>query len=203
MYDKSIWENVAVTAQAVCVGYFFGAVAGVVIGYVLGRAPFVAAVFQPYIRALAAVPKIALVPLLVLVFGIGVQAETANVVLMVFIMVVFSTFSGVAGVRADFVNLARIMGARKVTVATRIVIPAALPAIMSGLRAGVPFAFIGAITSEFIASSSGLGWLMQRATAQYDPTGLFAALVYLVVLVWLFVQVIHAIERRVLRWQRR
>jgi NitT/TauT family transport system permease protein len=203
MYDKSIWENVAVTAQAVCVGYLIGAAAGVVIGYVLGRAPFVAAVFQPYIRALAAVPKIALVPLLVLVFGIGVQAETANVVLMVFIMVVFSTFSGVAAVRADFVNLARIMGAPKVTVATRIVIPAALPAIMSGLRAGVPFAFIGAITSEFIASSSGLGWLMQRATAQYDPTGLFAALVYLVVLVWLFVQVVHVIERRLLRWQRR
>jgi NitT/TauT family transport system permease protein len=203
MYEKSIWENIAVTAQAVCVGYLIGAAAGVVIGYVLGRVPFIAAVFQPYIRALAAVPKIALVPLLVLVFGIGVQAETANVVLMVFIMVVFSTFSGVAAVRADYVNLARIMGASRLTVAAKIVVPAALPAIMSGLRAGVPFAFIGAITSEFIASSSGLGWLMQRATAQYDPTGLFAGLCYLIVLVWLLMQVVQAVESRLLRWQRR
>ena len=203
MYDKSIWANIAVTAKAVCVGYLIGAGAGVLVGYVLGRAPLVAAVFQPFIRALAAIPKIALVPLLVLVFGIGVKAETANVVLMVFIIVVFSTFSGIAAVRPDFVNLARIMGASRLTVATKIVVPAALPAIMSGLRAGVPFAFIGAITSEFIASSSGLGWLMQRATAQYDPTGLFAGLFYLTVLVWLLIQVVHVVENRLLRWQRR
>ncbi|MBO0826390.1 MAG: ABC transporter permease [Streptosporangiales bacterium] len=203
MYQKSIWVNVWVTARAVCIGYLIGAAAGVVIGYVLGRVPFVAAVFQPYIRALAAVPKIALVPLLVLIFGIGVKAETANVVLMVFIMVVFSTFSGIAAVRADLVNLARIMGAPRLTVATRIVVPAALPAIMSGLRAGVPFAFIGAITSEFIASSSGLGWLMQRATGQYDPTGLFTGLFYLTVLVWVLVQLLRIVESRLLRWQRR
>jgi sulfonate transport system permease protein len=203
MYDKSIWANIAVTAKAVCIGYLIGAAAGVVVGYVLGRAPFVAAVFQPYIRALAAIPKIALVPLLVLVFGIGVKAETANVVLMVFIIVVFSTFSGIEAVRPDFVNLARIMGASRLTVAMRIVVPAALPAIMSGLRAGVPFAFIGAITSEFIASSSGLGWLMQRATAQYDPTGLFAGLFYLTVLVWVLMQVVQLVENRLLRFQRR
>lgn len=203
MYKKSIWVNIGVTAKAVCVGYLIGAATGLLAGYVLGRAPFIAAVFQPYIRALAAVPKIALVPLLVLVFGIGVRAETANVVLMVFIMVVFTTFSGIAAVRADLVDLARIMGAPRLTVATRVVLPAALPAIMSGLRAGVPFAFIGAITSEFIASSSGLGWLMQRATAQYDPTGLFTGLFYLTVLVWLLVQLLRVVESRLLRWQRR
>lgn len=203
MYQKSIWVNIEVTARAVCIGYLIGAAAGVAVGYVLGRVPFVAAVFQPYIRALAAVPKIALVPLLVLIFGIGGRAETANVVLMVFIMVVFSTFSGIAAVPADLVNLARIMGAPRLTVATRIVVPAALPTIMSGLRAGIPFAFIGAITSEFIASSSGLGWLMERATAQYDPTGLFTGLFYLTALVWLLVQLLRVVESRLLRWQRR
>lgn len=203
MYGKTVWENLTVTATAIAIGYLIGCVSGIVVGCVLGRVPFVAAVVEPYIRALAALPKIAVVPLLVLIFGIGVKAEAANVVLMVFIVVVFSTFSGTALVNEELVNAARVMGASRWTVTMRIIVPAALPAILSGMRAGVPFAFIGAITSEFIASSSGLGWMMHQATSQYDPTGLFAGLVYLTVFVLCTVQLLRLVETRLLRWQRR
>lgn len=203
IYGKTIWFNLGVTAKAISIGYLIGSASGIVVGCVLGRAPFVAAVVAPYIRALAALPKIAVVPLLVLIFGIGVKAEAANVVLMVFIIVVFSTFSGAAMVNEELINAARVMGASRWTVTFRIVLPASLPAILSGLRAGVPFAFIGAITSEFIAASSGLGWMMQQATSQYDPTGLFTGLVYLTAFVLCLVQLLRLAENRLLRWQRR
>jgi NitT/TauT family transport system permease protein len=198
----TIWKDIATTLRAVAEGYAIGTVGGVLIGYVLGRVPYVSRVFQPYIQALAAVPKIALVPLFLLIFGIGVTAEMVNAALMVFIMVVFATFDGVANVNKALVQLAQIMGAKRLTVARRVVVPAALPSIFVGMRAGVSFAFIGAITSEFLAAQSGLGWMMPQATSAYDPTALFAGLVYLMVLVWALAQLVGLVERRTLRWQR-
>lgn len=200
-FGATIWADIATTMQAVVFGYAIGSVLGVVLGYVLGRVSFLAQVFRPYLQALAAVPKIALVPLLVLIFGIGITAEMVNAAVMVFVIVIFSTFSGVANVPEDFVNAARIMGASRWVIARRIVVPAALPSVLVGMRAGVSFAFIGAITSEFIASSSGIGWMMQQATSQYDPTGLFTGLVYVVVLVWAFAQIVALVQNRLLRWQ--
>lgn len=202
LHGSSMWANSVHTITAVLIGYVLGAVAGLVIGYVLARVAFLAEVFEPYLRAIAAVPKITLVPLLVLIFGIGIQSEAANVVLMTFVIVVFSTFSAVAGVNEDLVHIARIMGAGRTTVALRIIVQAALPSIMGGLRAGVPAAFVGAITSEFIASSAGLGWFMQEATSQFDPTGLFTGLVFVMVFVLLMVGILELLQRFLIPWKR-
>lgn len=203
LFGVTIWADLATTLNAVAIGYAIGGAVGIVLGYALGRVPFLAEVFRPYLQAVAALPKIALVPLLIFIFGIGVTAETVMVAIMVFIIVFFSTFSGVVSVREDLVDVARIMGARHRTIATRIVMSATLPSVLSGLRAGVSFAFIGAITTEFIAATSGLGWMMQQATAAYDPVGLFTGLVYVIVLVWLFGLVVGLAQSRLLRWQRR
>lgn len=196
----TIYTHLWRTLKAIAIGYVIGVAAGVFSGYVLGRSAFLGALFRPYVTGFVAIPKIALVPLLVLIFGIGVESEIANVVLLVFIMVLFNTFSGVLGVKEEYVNLARIMGAGRVATAARIVIPAAMPSIMVGLRTGVSFAMIGGITAEFIASSEGIGWLIHQATASYDPTGLFMGVVYLVGLTWGLGQVVQLLEKRTLRW---
>lgn len=202
LFGASIWVDLRTTMEGVVLGYVLGAVAGCVIGYVLGRVQFIADIFQPYIQALAAVPKIALVPLFIVMFGIGVTTEMVNAAIMVFIIVVFSTFSGVMAVNQELVDLARIMGAKRVTVAGRVIVPAVLPSVFVGLRAGVSFAFVGAITTEFIAARSGLGWMMERATEGYDTTALFVGLVYVIVLVWLLAELVGLAEHRALRWQR-
>lgn len=201
-YGVSMWTNSQHTVTAVLIGYVIGAAAGLAIGYLLARVEFLAEVFEPYLRAIAAVPKITLIPLLVLIFGIGVESEAANVVLMTFVIVVFSTFSAVAEVHEEYVNIARVMGARRPTVTFKVVLPAALPAVMSGLRAGVPAAFVGAITCEFIASSQGLGWFMQEATSQFDPTGLFTGLVFVLVFVLAMVGIVDLVQWKVVKWKR-
>lgn len=202
LFGASIWTDLSVTIRAIVYGYLIGTAFGIVLGYLLARVDFIAQVFQPYIEAVAALPKIALVPLFVFIFGIGVTAEMVNAALMVFIIVLFSTFSGVAGVPEELVSAARVMGAGRWAVTSRIVLPAALPSILVGMRAGVSFAFVGAITSEFIAATSGLGWMMQQATSGYDTNALFTGLIYLVVLVWLLAQVIGLLQAWLLRWQR-
>jgi NitT/TauT family transport system permease protein len=200
--EVTIYSHLWHTVQAIAAGYAIGASAGVLAGYALGRSALLGGLFRPYVTAFVAIPKIALVPLLVLIFGIGMESKIANVVLLVFIMVLFNTFSGVLQVKREWVNLARVMGARRAEIAARIVLPAAMPSIMVGLRTGVSFAMIGAITAEFIASNEGLGWLIHQATAAYDPTGLFAGIVYLVVLTWGMGQLVHLLEKRTLRWMR-
>ena len=200
--DVTIYSHVWHTLRAIAAGYAVGATAGVLAGYALGRSALLGGVFRPYVTAFVAIPKIALVPLLVLIFGIGMESKIANVVLLVFIMVLFNTFSGVLQVKQEWVSLAQVMGAGRAAIAARIVIPAAMPSIMVGLRTGISFAMIGAITAEFIASSEGLGWLIHQATAAYDPTGLFAGIVYLVVLTWGMGQLVQLLEKRTLRWMR-
>lgn len=202
LFGATIWTDLSVTIRAIALGYLIGTAFGIVLGYLLARVHFIAQVFQPYIEAIAALPKIALVPLFVFIFGIGVTAEMVNAALMVFIIVLFSTFSGVASVPEALVDTARVMGARRWAVTWRIVIPAAMPSVLVGMRAGVSFAFVGAITSEFIAASSGVGWMMEQAASGYDTAALFTGLVYLVVLVWLLAQIIGLLQARLLRWQR-
>jgi NitT/TauT family transport system permease protein len=198
--DVTIYTHILRTLQAIVVGYAIGAATGVVAGYALGRSKLLGSLFRPYVTAFVAIPKVALVPLLVLIFGIGIKSEIANVVLLVTIMVLFNTFSGVRSVKEDYVSLARIMGTGEARIAARIVLPAAMPSIMVGLRTGVSFAMIGGITAEFIASDEGLGWLIHQATASYDPTGLFTGIVYLVVLTWGLGRLVQLLERRALRW---
>lgn len=202
LFGVTIWADLSVTIRAVALGYVIGTAFGIVLGYLLGRVDFIAQIFQPYIEAIAALPKIALVPLFVFIFGIGVTAEMVNAALMVFIIVLFSTFSGVAGVPESLVDMARIMGAGRWVVTRRVVIPAAMPSVLVGMRAGVSFAFVGAITSEFIASSGGVGSMMQQAATGNDTAALFTGLVYLIVLVWLLAQIVALLQARLLRWQR-
>jgi NitT/TauT family transport system permease protein len=82
-----------------------------------------------------------------------------------------------------------------------VILPAALPSILTGLKMGVPFAIIGAVLGEYIASNRGLGWLILYSTNSFDASGLWAGIVFLVAITWLLTQLVNVIQSRVLRWQ--
>jgi NitT/TauT family transport system permease protein len=104
-------------------------------------------------------------------------------------------------VSEEHVSIARIMGAGRVAITRRVIIPAALPSVLLGLKMGVPFGVIGAIIGEYIAATQGIGWLIIRSTSFFDASGLFAALFFLVAATWLLSQIVALIEARLLRWQ--
>jgi NitT/TauT family transport system permease protein len=201
LHGLTVFEHLLATGQSLAVGFSIGALLGIVLGFVLGRSALLARVFEPYLLGIYSIPKIAIAPLFVLLFGIGIESKIAVVVMGVFFMVFFSTFSGVLGVNEEHVNIARIMGAGRLAVTRRIIIPAALPSILLGLKMGVPFGVIGAIIGEYIAATKGIGWLIIRSTSFFDASGLFAALFFLVVATWILSQIVALIEARVLRWQ--
>ena len=199
----TIYTHILTTLQEIVPGYLIGATAGLLLGVVFARSAIVRAVLEPYLLALYSVPKIALAPVFILFFGIGIVSKIAIVIMGVFFMVFFNTYAGVSSVNEEYVNAARIMGSSRLQVFRRVVMPAAMPAIILGFKMGVPFAMIGAIVGEFIASFNGLGFYIKQATSFYDASGLMAGIVFLVVITWLISSVIGVLEGRVLRWQPR
>lgn len=201
LHGLTVFEHLLATGQSLAIGFTIGATLGIALGFLLGRSALLARVLEPYLLGVYSVPKVAIAPLFVLLFGIGLESKVAVVIMGVFFMVFFSTFAGVLGVSEEHVNIARIMGARRIDVMRRIVIPAALPSILLGLKMGVPFGVIGAIIGEYIAATQGIGWLIIRSTSFFDPSALFAALFFLVAATWMLGQVVSLVEARVLRWQ--
>ena len=203
IYSRTIYDHMFTTLKAIVIGYLIGAPAAALAGFLLGRSRLAAQVFEPYVLVFFAIPKISLAPLFVIVFSTGIQSKVAIVVIEVFFIVFYSTLQGVLQVNEDYVRLAKVMGASRFTVLRDVLWPAALPSIAAGLRLAVPFAMIGAILGEYIASNQGLGWLVLYFGSTLDATGLFSALVFLLLVVGLLDAVVGFIEARAVPWQPR
>jgi len=196
-----IWPHLITTGQELVAGYGLGAVAGVLAGYGLGRAPRVAAVVEPYLLAFYGIPKIALAPLLIIWFGIGIWSKVALAATMVFFLVFYTVFAAVRAVDRELVNLALVMGAREGQLGRHVYLPASMPSIMLGLRMAVPYAVIGVIAGEFASALRGLGLYINYASSTYDPAGVFAGISILLAFVLTANAFAGWVERRVLRWR--
>jgi len=201
VYGSTIYAHVWQTVQELALGYVLGSLLGILAGVIFARTPVLPRVFQPYLLSIYSVPKIALAPLFVLVFGIGLVSNVAVVTTGVFFMLFFNTYAGILNANQEYLNIARIMGASERTLFLRVIWPSALPSIFTGFKLGVPFAMIGAIVGEFIAAFRGLGYLILQATARFDVSGMLVAIIVLVIVVWAIGQLVIVTEGILLRWQ--
>jgi ABC-type nitrate/sulfonate/bicarbonate transport system permease component/energy-coupling factor transporter ATP-binding protein EcfA2 len=197
----TLYDQVRVTLSEMLTGYAIGGLLGIGLGFYFGRTRAVARVFEPFIFAFYGIPIIAIAPIFLLLFGIGPPSKVAISTMTSFFVVFFQTYSGVATLNEEHLQLARLMGASRGRVIRRILIPAALPFIFIGLRQAVPIAMTGSIIGEFVASSAGLGWLILRSSGAFDAATLFAAIIVMLFFVWFFGQVMATAERQLLRWQ--
>ena len=196
-----IWPHLATTARELVLGYFIGVAFGVAGGYMLGRAPRAASIFEPYVMAFYGVPKIALAPLFIIWFGIGIWSKVALAATMVFFLVFYNVFMGVRSVDRELVSLTMIMGANERQLSRHVFLPAAAPFVIMGMRMAIPYAVIGVIVGEFTSSIEGLGLFISQASSNYDPAGVFAGIGILLVFVFAANAVATRLERRLLRWQ--
>jgi NitT/TauT family transport system ATP-binding protein len=202
-FGKTIYADLATTLEEMAIGYVIGAALGILVGIFLARVRWLSRVFEPLILAAYSVPKVALAPVFIVLLGIGITSKIAIVAMELFFIVFFNTFIGVRDVREDFIRQAQINGAGPFSVLTRIVIPGALPSIMTGLKLGVPFAMVGAVIGEFIAASSGLGWFVVYSANNFDSQDLFAGIIVLVIVVWVLSQAMQIVERLAIPWSSR
>jgi NitT/TauT family transport system permease protein len=180
--DGSLWENLGATLLAMVLGYAIGTGVGIALGLLFGLMPRVYRVFSPYITALYAMPKIALAPLFVIILGIGIESKVALVAITVFFLVLNSTLDGVRNVDRDLVRTLTLMGATRFEVIGKVLVPATLPWIFTGMRISVRYAFTNTLLAELIASNSGIGFMIEYYTGIFDATGTYAAILVLVIM---------------------
>jgi NitT/TauT family transport system permease protein len=172
-----IFPHLWVTFYETIAGYVLGSLIGMLLGIWLGVARFMSRLLNPFLFAFYALPKIALAPLLVLWFGLGLESKIALSTVIVFFLVFYNTFTGVREVDQDMIDTVRLMKAHRHQVLVHVIIPSAMSWIFAGLKISIPYALIGAIVGELIAASQGLGFLVARMGADFDTTGVFAVLV--------------------------
>jgi NitT/TauT family transport system permease protein len=197
----SIWSNISVTLQEAVYGFLLGAVAGVVLGILFGRARLLAEVLSPFIQALNAVPRIVLAALFIIWFGLGMESKIATALVLVFFPVFFNAFQGAREVDRNLVDNARILGASRRQVLWSIVVPSATSWILASLHTAFGFALIGAIVGEYAGASKGVGLLISTAQGTFDAAGIYAGMILSTVLALLAELVLGSAERRLLRWR--
>lgn len=196
-----LWSDLRVTMIEASLGFVIGCFAGGCIGFILGWTRRLGDILEPYIVALYSIPKIALAPLFVLWLGIGVINKVMFAAMLVFFIVFFTTYRGVRSVDRDLVQNARLLGANRWDIWTKIAIPYSAVWMLTGLRIALPDALIGAIVGEFVASDSGVGYRIKEATAFVNTAGVFAGLLILLLISLSLLSLLKLMENRTMRWQ--
>jgi NitT/TauT family transport system permease protein len=201
LWSGLLLRHLAVTFQETAIGFLFGSLLGVVLGVLIGQSETVRRTFDPFLTAFYGVPKIALAPLFIMWFGIGMMPKIVLAAVSVFFLVLFNTLGGVREVDSKLINAMKVMGASRFQILAKVVLPASLPWIMLGLKLGLPYGFIGAVAAEMMASNEGIGFLTQSSAGQFDTAGVFCALVALMLVTTLMNEVLGLIEDRLFRWR--
>jgi NitT/TauT family transport system permease protein len=193
--------HIATTLSEIVMGLAIGVPTGTLVGILLGRTRLLSSLLRPVIVAANSVPVIALAPLLIMWFGLGLTPKVALVALVSFFLLFFNTYSGVATIDRDVLDALRLMGANRQEVLVKVVLPATMPWVLSGLKSALPYALIAATVGEMMLARNGLGFLITQFAGQYDMTGVYAALVVLMVLGVILAEIAARSEAWILRWR--
>jgi len=196
----TLWFHLRFTLTETLLGYVIGAGLGLGSALAVSLTRAGEPILRPFVLLAWATPKIALAPLVIIWFGIGVFPKVVLAATFVFFIVFLSTLAGLATVSPDLVSVVRVMGASPLTVFRKVAVPSAMPFIMTALRITIPAALIGAIVGEFISSNRGIGYLINAASSRYNTAEVFAGILSLLVLVLLMNAAVSAFERAWLRW---
>lgn len=191
LIGSQIWEwigqgvlltHVRATVLEMAIGFVLGTPFAVAAAFVLGSYRGAAEILEPIIIALYNIPKLALAPLLILWFGIDMTPKIVLVALVTFFLMFVNIYSGIRDVDRDLVNVVRVMGASPFLIFVKVMLPSAIPWILTGVKITLPYALTAAVAGEMMVSREGLGHLLAEAALMIDMTGVYAALAVLMLI---------------------
>ena len=202
LVHDELWTNTYYTIIATLIAFFVGSVLGILVGLICVRLPLLEEIFDPFVTLMNSFPRIALAPLFVVWFGIGVTSKVVLAVSVIFFILMLTTIAGARSVDRNLLALCRSLGASPWKVFRSITIPTAAPSIFAGLKLGLIYSFLGVIVGEMIASEHGLGQEAMKYSNLFQMDRVLAVLFFLAVITTLLAAGMTIVERRVLRWQR-
>lgn len=195
-----LWPNLASTVGSTFLGLIVAVSTGFGVGLLFSQRRRLADVLSPFIVALNSLPRIAFVPLITMILGLGVASKVATAWFIVFFLVFFNTFKGALSIERELMDFCRTLGASERQITRTVRIPNALAWTFTALPNAVSFSLIGVVVSEFVGSTTGMGYLITVALATLNAAEMFAALVVLSLVGVALVTIFRMIERRLLRW---
>jgi len=200
LYGPNIFGHTGRTLQRILTGYSCAVLLGVPIGVAMARSRVVARMLTPYVEILRPIPPIAFIPLTIVWFGFGLTQKTFLVFLGAFWPVLLNTIAGVRGVRNDVIRAGLMLGMGRWQLLYRVILPAALPNIMTGARIGLGTASVAVFAAEFVGAEDGLGWLTLTAESLLRTPDIVTGMIFIGLIGLALAGLFHLIERVVLRW---
>src|SRR2546423_649442 len=199
--DGSIYPHLAVSGYEFLVGYGMAIVIGVPLGILMGWYGRINAVLDPFVSALYATPRIALLPLLMIWFGIGLMSKIAIVFLGAIFPILVNTITGVRTLNADFVKVSRSFGANDRQIFLTVALPSSVPLLLTGLRLGLGHALVGIVVGEMYGATHGLGFLIATAGARFQTDKVMVGIIIIAARGLVMAGLLRLIERRFARWR--
>jgi ABC-type nitrate/sulfonate/bicarbonate transport system permease component len=196
-----LWKHLAASLYRLCIGWTAGTMLGIAVGLLIGLFSLARAGFLPLVSALFPVPKIALLPLFVIWFGIGEGSKVATILFGAFFPTVIATYGGVDNVDRNLIRMGQSFGLSRLSIVRKIIIPGALPAILSGFRISVSIAIVLLVAAEMIGAQYGIGAYILEAGALFATDKLIAGVAILSVLGLVIAWAIGRAEHILLKWR--
>jgi NitT/TauT family transport system permease protein len=196
-----IWPHLQATLIAAFGGLVAGLVAGVGLGFAAALSPKLAELLEPVMILLNAIPRVILAPLFVIWLGIDLASKMALSLILVAVLMFFAVYNGIKEVDRRLVERIRTLGGGTRILIREVYVPSVTAWVMGNLKVAVGFAFTGAVVGEFVASSRGLGYLLQFAQSTYNAGLTMALIVVIMVFVLVLFALAERLERRLLRWR--
>jgi NitT/TauT family transport system permease protein len=189
------------TLQVFLAGYLLAVLSGVALGVLMGGMPRLGETLEIYVNALNATPRVALIPFIILWFGLGAPAKIVVIWFMAMLPILINTYAGVQNTDPDLLEAARSFGAQRGQLFRHIMLPAALPYVVTGLRLGASMAMVGAVFAESQTALAGLGYLMAQYSGSFQTAKYFGPVLVLAGMGMLISQALKVLERRLGRWK--
>lgn len=199
--DGQIWPHLEATFTAALAGLAAGLVLGIVLGFAAALIPVVAELLEPVMILLNAIPRVILAPLFVIWLGIELASKVALALILVAVLIFFAVYSGIKEVDQRLVERVRTLGGGPRVLIREVYVPSVAAWVLGNLKVAVGFAFTGAVVGEFVASSRGLGYLLQFAQSTYNAALTIALIALIMAFVLLLFAAAEQLERRLLRWR--
>lgn len=195
-----LWYHMRFTVTAAFFGYVLGAIVGVLAAWPMGLLNLAYKITEPYFLVAYSIPAVAMAPVFILWFGIGMTPKILIAMYFVFFLVYINATAGFRRVPQGLLDVSRVMGASRVEILRTVILPSALPYVLAALRITLPAAMIGAVTGEFIASNRGLGYLTRASASVYATDGVMAGVLVLGAIVLVMNLMLRPLGHA-LRWQ--
>jgi 1,4-dihydroxy-2-naphthoate octaprenyltransferase len=196
-----LFRDISISMTRIVLGFLLGGIPAIVLGLLMGVSPLIRALAQPLAAAIYPIPKIALIPLVLVVLGVNENSKVAIIAISVFFLVVLNVASSVMQIDARYFEVARSFGARQWDLFWTVALPGSLPGIMNSIKLGMGFALTLIVGVEFVGANEGIGWLIWQSYELYKIDTMLAGLVAVAVVGWLVSVLLDELEYLLVPWQ--